>query len=98
MFGSRPRRATMRWYSSGVSPCCSMTLGSIMAPSNGPRDRWLARRFQRVQYRFEDDAAILASEQRLDRALGVRHHAHDVPLAVADARNRVNRAIGIPGV
>src|SRR5262245_10884147 len=95
-FGSLPRRATILWYSSAVRPCCSMTFGSIMVPSNRSRDGRLACRLQRMQNGFENDAAVFSTEQPFDRALRVRHHADDVSFLVADARDRVNRSVRVP--
>src|SRR5262249_4438601 len=50
---------------------------------------------QRANDGLEDDEAVGAAERGLARALGVRHHADHVTLLIADARDVVDRAVGI---
>ena len=46
-------------------------------------------------HRLEDDQAVGRPHQRLGGALGVRHHAHHVALAVEDAGDVAQRAVGV---
>src|SRR5262249_39601634 len=50
---------------------------------------------ERADHRFEDHASIVAAERWLARALGMRHHSHDVSRVIADAGNRVDGTVRI---
>ena len=96
--GSRPSALTIRWYSSSFRPWRSRVALSCLAVSahadalSGCRQR---ARGMRRNDRLEHDEAIGTADRQLARALRMRHQADNVATFVADASNRLDRAVRV---
>ena len=71
----------------GRRPTPSSRLPSALTASRAGRMAQASRRFERVQNGLENHPAVFPAEQAFDCPLGMRHHAHDISLPVADARD-----------
>src|SRR5579871_829891 len=101
--GSRPRISWIRAYSSGAKPCsatiCGVTFRSSSTAGVGAvcdtltHGGGLPR--QRGDQRTKNDETVGRAEDRLVGALRVRHQTQNISLAIANARDRVQRAVGI---
>src|SRR5207245_6158291 len=85
--------------------CEAMTLENLQvdhvarlrgSPYNGRLQREACSRAKGLNDGFEDQSSVDAAEQRLARALGVRHHADDVAPLVANRRDRADRSVRVP--
>src|ERR1700722_11541408 len=110
MLGTRPRIFWMRAYSSGVRPCsdasCGVTLISVSTIDWGMEDVgavWATRSaphrgglpLKRLDQGAQDHQAVGPTQRGFDGALGMRHQADHVALAIGDAGDEVERSIGI---
>src|SRR5437899_8629987 len=103
-FGSRPRRVTIFWYSSSVSPCwairslvmatgvCGRILGDIMS-QDGLRS--ISSTLYGLEQREQDQTSVSVPKQRVGAALWVGHQAEDIAGGVDDPRDVVERAVGV---
>ena len=96
-FGSRPRNPTIRSYSSRREAVAFENLGIDHAGCccTKPSGR---KRSPATINDIEDHEAVDAAEERLARALGMRHHADDVARLVAEAGDGVDRSVRIPRI
>src|SRR5437867_4419811 len=101
MFGSRPRICLTREYSSEVRPC-SAAISGVTRISVGAVAISLRRgpccADECFDHRAKNDQAIGGTEGQFGGALGMRHQAGDVALAVADAGDVMHCAVGIASV
>src|SRR5438132_13256593 len=103
-FGSCPRRVTIFCDSSSVSPCLVMrslvmATGVRVAFSESLRSQdgfWrMSSPLYGVEQREQDQSPVFVPEERVGATFWVGHHAEDIPGSVRDARDVVERAVGI---
>src|SRR5437588_2445765 len=103
-FGSRPRRLTIFWYSSSVSPCWAMrslvmATGVRVAFQKALRSQdgfWrISSPLYCVEQREQDQSPVFVAEQRVGATFRVGHHPQDIAGVVDDPRDIVERAVGV---
>src|SRR6185437_12896843 len=92
--GVRPSMLQMRSNSDSVRPC-SLTSAAVISGSPGRGRTSLMSGWYSIEQRVKHAETVGSTDHRIDRSLGVRHHAENIARCVDDSSDSVHRAVDV---